>query len=91
MCISKTNKFIKTPRLGDTVKVYINRHECKYGVVCGTFDRREHRAEYTNSDGKIIPEHITCTQCVLLKPIDKVRFNKIDYFLELERVEFKTK
>ena len=55
MCISKTNKFIKTPRLGDTVKVYINRHECKYGVVCGTFDRREHRAEYTNSDGKIIP------------------------------------
>lgn len=91
MCINKTNKFINTPKFGDTVKVYTSRHECKYGVVCGTFDRREHRAEYTNSEGKTIPEHTICTQCVLLKPVEHVKFNKIDFFLEPDRVDFKTK
>ena len=91
MCVNKTNKFIKNTTLFRSVKVYINRHECRYGIVCGTFERREHRMQYTNSEGKIMPEHTLCTECVLLKPTDKVKFNKIDYFLELERVEFKTK
>ena len=81
--------FIKQPKLGDNVKVYLNKHRYCFGYVVGLFERKELHPSYINSDGKTIEEFYTVTDCVMLTEVNTVRFNKIDYFLDVERVDFK--
>lgn len=89
--LHKEYHFIRPPQPGDVVKVYMNKHEDCYGVVCGTFQRKEHRSEYVNSEGKIMKAYVSITDCVMLKPIDsfRVSFDAISFFLDIDRVDFK--
>jgi len=86
--ITKEFHFIRQPEHGDIVKVYLNKFEVCYGSVCDTFTRHEHRNSYV-SDDKLYPEYDCTTECVLLVPIETPVFNKIRYFLPVERVDFK--
>ena len=80
--------FSKKPEIGNIVKVYCSKHECMFGYVCGFFIRREIRKDEVDPKGRIIHGYNIETECVLLKPLLDVAFNRIDYFLDLDRVDF---
>ena len=87
---TKEYHFIRNPQYGDIVKVYVNKTEHCYGRVCGYFTRNEHRNKEITTAGKEIPAYDIITDCVLLVPVETVRFNQIEFFLSIERVDFKT-
>jgi len=84
----KENNFIVKPKIGSIVKVYISKTEYLYGVVVDYFCRMEHSHEY-NYNNKTVPACDCTTECVLLKGVENVPFDNINYFLDKSRVDFK--
>jgi len=81
--------FTKQPVIGDFVKVYIGKDKVDFGSICGFFVRIEHIIPTMDKKGNTRVAYDVHTDCVLLERIQSIPFDVIDYFLDVDRVDFK--
>jgi len=80
--IERHVKFIKKPRIGDIVKVYMKSKINRFGIVTGTFTK-EHNFNYP-------PTH-SLIETVILDHCEEVPIEEVNFFLDENRVEFTDK